>query len=52
LDVGVAKPLIKYELRDQWESWLIKEESVHEGSMRPTKKKTINNGTTTPPKRE
>jgi len=32
VDVGVAKPL-KDELRNQWESWMIKEEVMHDGGL-------------------
>jgi len=49
VDVGIVK-LLKDELRNRWESWMIQEEAAHDGQL--TRRECIDSGTTPPPKTE
>ena len=49
VDIGVTKPL-KYELRNQWESWMIEEEVMLDQEL--PRREWINTGMMLPPKRE
>jgi len=52
VEVGVAK-LLKYTLRDQWESWILEEEEVNDRmTTDQPRREPFDIGTTVPPKGE